>query len=139
MTPWTAACQTSLSCAISQSLREFMSTQSVCHPAISSSTAPFSSCPQSFPASESFPVSRLFPSGGQVSALQHQPLSSEYSGLISVGYLELMNTLPRCSLRSKHHMHSFSNERHYWESGISPEIWGPSFILKPQLMHFQGC
>ena len=36
-----------------------------CHPTISSSVAPFSSCPQSFPASGSFPVSRLFPSNGQ--------------------------------------------------------------------------
>ena len=36
-----------------------------CHPAISSSVIPFSSCPQSFPASQSFPVSWLFTSGGQ--------------------------------------------------------------------------
>ena len=36
-----------------------------CHPAISSSVIPFSSCPQSFPASESFPMSQLFTSGGQ--------------------------------------------------------------------------
>ena len=36
-----------------------------CHPAISSSVTPFSSCPQSFPASGSFPVSWLFGSGGQ--------------------------------------------------------------------------
>ena len=36
-----------------------------CHPTISSSTIPFSSCPQSFPASGSFPMSRLFTSGGQ--------------------------------------------------------------------------
>ena len=36
-----------------------------CHPTISSSVAPFSSCPQSFPASVSFPVSWLFASGGQ--------------------------------------------------------------------------
>ena len=36
-----------------------------CHPTISSSVVPFSSCLQSFPASESFPVSRLFASGGQ--------------------------------------------------------------------------
>ena len=36
-----------------------------CHPTISSSVAPFSSCPQSFPASGSFPVSQLFASGGQ--------------------------------------------------------------------------
>ena len=36
-----------------------------CHPAVSSSVVPFSSCPQSFPASESFPMSQLFTWGGQ--------------------------------------------------------------------------
>ena len=36
-----------------------------CHPAISSSVIPFSSSPQSLPASESFPVSQLFAWGGQ--------------------------------------------------------------------------
>ena len=36
-----------------------------CHPTIASSIAPFSSCPQSFPAWRSFPVSQLFASGGQ--------------------------------------------------------------------------
>ena len=36
-----------------------------CHPAISSSVVPFSSCPQSLPALESFPVSQLFAWGGQ--------------------------------------------------------------------------
>ena len=36
-----------------------------CHPAISSSVVPFSYCPQSLPASESFPMSQLFTSGGQ--------------------------------------------------------------------------
>ena len=36
-----------------------------CHPAISSSVIPFSSYPQSFPASGSFPTSQLFASGGQ--------------------------------------------------------------------------
>ena len=43
-----------------------------CHPAISSSPVPFSSCPQYLPASESFPMSQFFTSGGQsigVSAL----------------------------------------------------------------------
>ena len=43
-----------------------------CHPAISTSVIPFSSCPQSLPASESFPMSQLFAWGGQstgVSAL----------------------------------------------------------------------
>ena len=36
-----------------------------CHPTIWSSAIPFSSCPQSFPASGSFPTSQLFASGGQ--------------------------------------------------------------------------
>ena len=36
-----------------------------CHPAISTSVIPFSSCPQSFPASGSFPMSQLFTSSGQ--------------------------------------------------------------------------
>ena len=56
-------------------LPEFTQThtiQSVIHPAISSSVVPFSSCPQSLPASESFPMSQLFTWSGQstgVSAL----------------------------------------------------------------------
>ena len=41
------------------------SVQFRCHPTISSSVIPFSSCPQSFPASGSFQMSQLFPSGGQ--------------------------------------------------------------------------
>ena len=36
-----------------------------CHPAISSSVIPFSSCPQFLPASGSFPMSQLFAWGGQ--------------------------------------------------------------------------
>ena len=43
-----------------------------CHPAVSSSVVPFSSCPQSLPASGSFPMCQLFAWGGQstgVSAL----------------------------------------------------------------------
>ena len=65
-----------------------------CHPAISSSVVPFSSCPQSLPASESFPMSQLFTLGGQstgVSALasflpkKSQGWSpSEWTGWISL-------------------------------------------------------
>ena len=44
-----------------------------CHPTISFSVAPFSSCPQSFPASGSFSMSRIFASAGQsMPQLQHQ-------------------------------------------------------------------
>ena len=41
-----------------------------CHPAISSSVVPFSSCPQSLPASESFPMSQLFAWGAKVLEFQ---------------------------------------------------------------------
>ena len=40
-----------------------------CHPAISSSVVPFSSCPQSLPASQSFPMSQLFAWGSQTTGI----------------------------------------------------------------------
>ena len=40
-----------------------------CHPAISSLVVPFSSCPQSLPASKSFPMSQLFTWGGQITGV----------------------------------------------------------------------
>ena len=65
-----------------------------CHPTISSSVIPFSSCPQSFPASGSFPVSQLFASGGQSigSFSFNISPSNEYSGLISfrMDWLDLL-------------------------------------------------
>ena len=67
-----------------------------CHPAISSSVVPFSSCPQSLPASESSPMSQVFAWGGQstgVSALasflpkkSQGWSSSEWTGWISLQY-----------------------------------------------------
>jgi len=86
-TPWIAARQASLSITNSPSSQW-------CHPAISSSVIPFSSCPQSLPAWESSPVSQLFAWGGQstgVSALasflpkKSQGWSpSEWTGWISL-------------------------------------------------------
>ena len=40
-----------------------------CHPVISSSVVPFSSCPQSLPASESFPMNQLLARGGQITGV----------------------------------------------------------------------
>ena len=57
---WTAACQPPLSFTVSRSLLRFVSVQSVM-PA--NHLIPFSSCPQSLPASGSLPMSRLFASG----------------------------------------------------------------------------
>ena len=64
-----------------------------CHPAISSSVVPFSSCPQSLPASESFPMSQLFAWGGQSTGVSAsasflpkntQDWSLEWTGWISL-------------------------------------------------------
>ena len=66
-----------------------------CHPTISSSVVPFSSCLQSFPASGSFQMSQFFTSGGQrigVSAWASVNASNEDSGLISfrMDWLDLL-------------------------------------------------
>ena len=100
-----------------------------CHPAMSSSVIPFSSCPKSLPASESFPMSQLFASGGQstgVSALasflpkksQGWP-PSEWTGWISLQSKGLSRVFPNTTVE-KHQcfgtqLSSQSNSRiHTW-------------------------
>ena len=65
VTPWTAACQASLSFTISWSLLKLMSIKLVMPSNHLILCLPFSSCLQSFPASGSFLMSQLFVSGGQ--------------------------------------------------------------------------
>ena len=67
-----------------------------CHPNISSSVVPFSSCPQSLPASESFPMSQLFTWGGQriaVSALASvlPKNTQDWSPLGGTGWISLQS------------------------------------------------
>ena len=67
-----------------------------CHPVISPSVTPFSSCPQSVPASESFPMSQLFAWGGQstgVSALASvlPKKSQSWSPLEWTGWISLQS------------------------------------------------
>ena len=78
-----------------------------CHPTISSSVVPFSSCLQCFPASGSFQTSQFFGSGGQstgVSSFSVSP-SNEYSGLISFRIQSVLSQnqgpLPEASSRSR--------------------------------------
>ena len=81
-----------------------------CHPTISSSVAPFSSCLQSFPASGSFPMSWLFTSGGQsigASALASVLLMTNqgwfplaWTGLISLQSKGLSRVLLHHSLKT---------------------------------------
>ena len=81
-----------------------------CHPAISSSVVPFSSCPQSLPASESFPMSQVFAWYGQstgVSALasflpkKSQGWSpSEWTGWISLQSMDSQESSPTTQFKS---------------------------------------
>ena len=85
-----------------------------CHPAISSSVVPFSSYPQSLPASESFPMSQLFAWGGQSTGASALALflpkksqgwfPSEWTGWIS--------------LQSKGLSRVFSNQHHSSKASI---------------------
>ena len=113
VTPWTAAHQASLSFTISQSLLNSCPLSQWCHPTISSSVVPFSSCPQSFPASGSFQMSQIFLSGDQnigVSA-SASGLSNEYSGLISfrIDWFDLLavqGTLKRTPMLTVHSLYT---------------------------------
>ena len=67
-----------------------------CHPAISSSVVPFSSCPQSLPASQSFTMSQLFTWGGQstgvsVSASFLPKNTQDWSPLEWTGWISLQS------------------------------------------------
>ena len=72
-----------------------------CHPIISSSIVPFSSCLQSFPASGTFPMSQLLPSGGQ-------SIGASASDLPTVGLKpQTCQTLPHEAGRRVQEPHSF--------------------------------
>ena len=100
-----------------------------CHPAISASVIPFSSCPQSLPASKSFPMSQLFARGGQstgVSALasflpkKYQGWSpSEWTGWISLQ----SKGLPRVFSNTTVQKHQFFGSQPSSQSNSHIHTW----------------
>ena len=127
VTPWTAACQASLSITNSWTLLKLTSIVLVCHLTISSSVVHFSSNLQSFPASGSFPMNWFFASGGQSYWTFHFNISpsSEYSGLISftIDWLDLL--LVQGTLKSllQHH------------SSKAPILWCSVFFIVQSHIH----
>ena len=97
-----------------------------CHPAVSSSVIPFSSCPQSFPPSGSFPLSQHFASGGQ---------SIGTSASASVLPMNIQGWFPfrltgLISLLFKGLSRVFSNitvQKHQFFS-VQPSLWSNSHI-----------
>ena len=110
VTPWTAAHQTPLLSPTPRVHPNPCPLSWWCHPTISSSVVPFSSCLQSVPASGSFQMSQLFSSGGQsigVSAstsvlpMNTQDWSpSEWTGWISLQSKELSSLLSTPQFKS---------------------------------------
>ena len=100
-----------------------------CHPAISSFVVPFSSCPQSLPASESFPMSQLFAWGGQstgASALasflpkKSQGWSpSEWTGWISLQSKGLSRVFSNTTVQT----HQFFSTQPSSQSNSHIHIW----------------
>ena len=99
-----------------------------CHPTISSYVIPFSSCPQSFPASESFPMSQLCTSGGQSAGASASASASVLSMNIQDWYpLGLTGLI---SLQSKGLWRVFSSTTHQKHQffGAQPSLWSTSHI-----------
>ena len=93
-----------------------------CHTTISSSVVPFSSCLQSFRASESFPVSQFFPSGDQsvgvsASASVLQMNTQDWSPLGWTGWI---------SLESKGLSGVFSNTRIQKHRFFGTQLYSPT-------------
>ena len=70
-----------------------------CHPTISSSAVPFSSCLHSFPALGSFPMSQVFTSGGQSIriSISASVLPMNIQDWFSLGFTGLISCSPRDS------------------------------------------
>ena len=91
-----------------------------CHPTISSSVVPFSSCPQSFPASGSFPMSQLFPSGGQSigASASTSVLPMNIQGWFPLGWSGLISLLSKGRTLKSLLQHHSSKASILWSSAF---------------------
>ena len=100
-----------------------------CHPAISSSVVPFSSCPQSLPASGSFPMSQLFAWGGQsIGVLASTSVltmnSQDWSPLEWTGWISLQSKgLSRVFFNTTVQKHKFFSAQLSSQSNFHIHTW----------------
>ena len=97
-----------------------------CHPTISGSAASFSSCPQTFPASGSFPMSRLFTSGGQSIGVSTSAsvLPMNIQGWFPLGFTGLISLQPKGLSR----VFSSTTVWKHQFLAIQPSLWSNSHI-----------
>ena len=95
--PWAVAHQASLSITTPRACSNLCPSSWWCHPAISSSAIPFSSCPQSFPVTGSLPMSQLFTSGGQSveTSTSASVLPVNIQGWFPLGLIVLLSLLSK--------------------------------------------
>ena len=110
VTLWTAAHQASLFFTISWSCTNSCPSSQWCHPTISSSVIPFSSCLQSFPASGAFPMSQLFTLCGQLLELQLQHQSFQWR--FRIGILQDWLVWSPCSPRDSRVFSNTTVQKH---------------------------
>ena len=100
-----------------------------CHPAILSSVVPFSSCPQSLPASGSFPMSQFFAWGGQsigvsASASVLPMNTQDWSPLWWTGWISLQpKGLSRVFSNTAVEKHQFFSAQLSWQSSSHIPTW----------------
>ena len=100
-----------------------------CHPAISFSVVPFSSCPQSLPASESFPMSQLFTWGGQSIGVSTStsvlPMNTQdWSPLERTGWISLQSKgLSRVFSSTTVKKHQFFSTQLFSQSNSHIHTW----------------
>ena len=100
-----------------------------CHPTISSSVVPFSSCPQSLPASGSFPMSQLFAWGGRstgvsASASVLPKNTQDWSPLEWTGWISLQSKgLSRVFSNTTVQKHQFFSAQLFSQSNIHIHTW----------------
>ena len=124
LTPWTAACQASLSFTISQNFLKLMYIELMMPPNHLILCRPLSYCLQSFPASGSFPMSQFFVSGGQSIGASASVLLMNIQGWFPLGLTGLIslqsNELSGVSFNTTVGRHQFS--------GTQPSLWSKSHI-----------
>ena len=113
-----------------------------CHPAISSSVVPFSSCPQSLPASGSFPMSQLFAWGGQsigvsASASVLRTNTQDWSPLGGTGWISLQPTgLSRVLSNTIVQKHQFFSAQAFFTVQLSHPYMCITSLLIPSSQSF---
>ena len=128
-TPWTTARQASLSISNSWSPLKPMSIESVMPSTCLILRRPFSSCPQSFPASGSFQMSQLFASGGQSIAVSAStsvcPMNTQdWSPLGWTGWISLQSKgLSRVFSNTTVQKHQFSSAQLSSQSNSHIHTW----------------